>query len=272
MTALAQRLAAMPVNRSYFWLIGAWVLSMISLPILRWVWGDSVIPAAATAGVLFQFVAVFAILRSAWGWRRTGIALGLVAVLTWGAEFIGHNTGFPFGDYHYTDMLQPQVAGVPLLIPLAWFMMLVPAWAIARAILGDQVATWRQRLVFVILSAVAITAWDLFLDPQMVGWGFWIWDQPGGYFGIPWLNYFGWLLTAGTVTLVVNPGKMPITPLLFVYAVVWVLQSIGLAVFWSQPGPALFGAIGMGTMLAASLYGVFKMRGTSLEVNDKLRG
>ena len=45
-------------------------------------------------------------------------------MIGWTAEAIGSKTGFPFGAYHYTDRLQPQLLGVPLLIPLAWLMML----------------------------------------------------------------------------------------------------------------------------------------------------
>jgi lycopene beta-cyclase len=107
-------------------------------------------------------------------------------------------------------------------------------------------------------SSAAITAWDLFLDPQMVNWGFWEWELDGAYFGIPLSNYAGWLLTGAVVTLMVRPWRfaLPLEPLLVVYAVVWFLQTVGLAVFWGQPGPALVGSLVMGGMLyrAVSRY------------------
>ncbi|MBK9747058.1 MAG: carotenoid biosynthesis protein [Chloroflexi bacterium] len=72
--------------------------------------------------------------QRAWGGRRALTTIGVIVALAWLTEFIGHTTGFPFGSYDYTPRLQPQVGGVPLLIPLAWLMMLPPAWAMARVI------------------------------------------------------------------------------------------------------------------------------------------
>src|SRR5690606_41755819 len=34
-----------------------------------------------------------------------------------------------------------------------------------------------QEIKFILVSALALTVWDLFLDPQMVAWGFWIWER-----------------------------------------------------------------------------------------------
>lgn len=240
-----------PEQRLQYGLIAAWTLAMIALPIFKWVFGADVIPRAVTFALLVQFAAVTVIMVAALGWRRPLVALALVAVSTWAIEFIGSSTGFPFGSYDYTDALQPQLGHVPLLIPLAWFMMMPPAWAVAQQIAGHL--SGRARVAaYVGLSAVAITAWDLFLDPQMVEWGFWEWEQTaGGYFGVPWSNYAGWLLTGVVVTLLVRPYRyeLPIVPLLTVYGVVWFLQSIGLAVFWGQPGPALVGFLAMGALL-----------------------
>jgi len=123
-------------------------------------------------------------------------------------------------------------------------MMLPPAWAVAYAVTGT-VRGWR----FVAASALAFTAWDLFLDPQMVAWGYWVWEIPGIYFGIPLSNYAGWLLSAALLTTVVRPPHLPVRPLLVIYGAVWLLQSVGLAFFWQMPGPALCGFMGMGVML-----------------------
>jgi lycopene beta-cyclase len=257
MSSLTQQFSRVPVTRPYVYLIIAWVLTMISLPIAKWTLGSEIIPTMTTISAVFQCAAVFLILQYAWGLPRTAAAFAMVAILTWGMEFLGHTTGFPFGDYDYTELLQPQIGGVPLLIPIAWFMMFGPAWAVAYTLLGGRIETWPRRLAFCGLSTVAITAWDLFLDPQMVGWGFWIWAEPSGYFGIPWVNYFGWLLTGFLATLavvtVLRPSRLPALPLLIVYGVVWFLQTIGLAVFWSQPGPALVGSVAMGALLLLAL-------------------
>ena len=232
-------------RRLVFSLIIVWVLIMIALPIVRYTAPTAVFHATITMSVVLQTAAVVAVVQEAWGWQRTLQTAVVVGILSWAVEAVGSTTGYPFGDYTYTKILQPQVADVPFVIPLAWFMMLPPAWAIARAIVG---AGSRRR--FILVSAAAFTAWDLFLDPQMVAWGFWVWQEPGGYFGIPWLNYGGWFVSAALITAVVHlPSRdmsLPLAPLLFIYALTWALETIGLLVFWGLVGPALCGFVGMG--------------------------
>ncbi len=234
-------------------LILAWVLVMISLPILRWTLGDAVIPTGVLVAVLLQAGAVLTLLAQAWGARRTLRLAVVVGVLAWGIEALGSTTGFPFGAYHYTNSLQPQLLGVPIIIPLAWLMMLPPAWAIAWLITGRY-----GTPAFILVSALAFTVWDLFLDPQMAAWGFWVWERPGGYFGIPWANYFGWLLASALLTALARPTDLPLRPLLLIYAITWALESIGLIVFWGLPGPGVVGFMVMGGMLLAAILGVVR--------------
>ena len=102
----------------------------------------------------------------------------------------------------------------------------------------------RSRLLFSAVSALALTAWDLFLDPQMVQWGFWHWEESGGYFGIPWSNFGGWLLAAGLITLLVRPAPLPAPPLLLIYGVIWLLQTLGQFFsggYLGRPSPVLWG-------------------------------
>jgi lycopene beta-cyclase len=149
--------------------------------------------------------------------------------------------------------LQPQIFGVPLLIPLAWLMMMPPAWAVAQCIVyGTDDAATRpySRALFILMTALAFTAWDLFLDPQMVNWGFWVWHDPGvfNYFGIPFVNFMGWLLAAILMTTAVNPPRLPrahLPLLLAIYGITIFLQTIGVGVFWAMPAAALCGFLAM---------------------------
>lgn len=232
-------------------LIVLWVGAMIALPIARWTVGDAAIRWGIVVTTVLQCGAVITVVAQAWGRRRLVVTLVIVGLATFLAEFIGSNTGLPFGRYYYTDVLQPQLAGVPLLIPAAWFMMLPPAWAVAQVIVGVK-----RRWLYALVSAAAMTAWDLFLDPQNVAWGLWVWTDSsgaavftGGYFGVPWLNYFGWLLVAFLVTLLARPDRLPLKHLVLVYGIVWLFQTIGQIFFWGLPGPGLVGFVGMGALL-----------------------
>ncbi|RIK41976.1 MAG: carotenoid biosynthesis protein [Chloroflexi bacterium] len=228
-------------SRLPYLLIALWVLSMVSIPILRWTLGDGVLVWGVNLTVVLLAAGVVALLWQQWGAPETLRVGALVVAGSWAVEWFGSTTGIPFGAYDYTPALQPQAGHVPLLIPLAWLMMLPPAWAVAYAITGGGDG-WR----FVTVSALALTAWDLFLDPQMVAWGYWVWAEPGGYFGIPWGNFAGWALSAALLTLLARPPAPPLRPLLVVYTVTWLLQSIGQLFFWQMPGPAVSGFIVMG--------------------------
>lgn len=144
-------------------LIALWVLQMIFVPILKWMGGARAERVGIEVGVLLQTTAVLALLATAWPLPRVLVAAVIVVVLGWLVEFTGSRTGLPFGSYHYTSRLRPQLGGVPLLIPLAWLMMLPPSWAVATLITGDG-SRWLTALV----AGLAFTAWDFFLDPQMV--------------------------------------------------------------------------------------------------------
>ena len=231
--------------------ISIWLLTMICLPIVGWTWGEAALIRGMSVGVVMQGIAVLSILIHAWGWGKTLRSFAIVGVLSFFAEFIGSTTGIPFGKYHYTDVLQPQLSNVPLLIPLAWMMMLPPAWAISATILKQKtkLSNIQFTIHFSLVSALAFTAWDLFLDPQMVGWNFWVWEIPGQYFGIPLVNYLGWAFVSGLLTFAANPKDIPVAPLMIVYILTWFLQTIGQGVFWAQPGPAAFGFVGMGIFI-----------------------
>ena len=114
---------------------------------------------------------------------------------------LGTATGVPFGRYRYTGRLRAVVAGVPVVVPLAWWGMAVPAWEAASAALGGC----SRPAGRIALGAVALTAWDLFLDPQMTAEDYWRWQQPGAYRGIPLSNYAGWLLTSAAVMAMLEP-------------------------------------------------------------------
>jgi putative membrane protein len=219
---------------------------MISLPIGLWTIGDNVLPWAISLNVLILTAAGIYLLLASAGTARALRAIGVVLAGGWFVEFTGSTFGIPFGHYDYTPVLQPQLGGVPILIPLAWLMMLPSAWAVAQQLQPNS------RLGQIVVSGLAFTAWDLFLDPQMVAWNFWVWDNPSGYFGIPWVNFLGWFVSAAALTWLANPPRLPAPPLLLIYTLTWALQTIGLAFFWNMPGPALCGFLAMGVFVAAA--------------------
>ncbi len=218
-----------------------WLLLMILTPVAEWIFGQPGFLWLTNAEVLAQAGLVIFLLSRAWTKTRLLLTLALILPLSWLAEYAGHTSGLIFGKYHYTSLLQPQIGGVPLLIPLAWLMMLPPAWAVTSRLISPS-----RRLAFAALSGLAFTAWDLYLDPQMAAKQLWVWDQPGAYFGIPLVNFAGWWLVSTLITFIVHPRSLPAKPLALVYTLTGLFQLVGLGVFWGQPLPALAGFAAMG--------------------------
>ncbi|MBG6064056.1 carotenoid biosynthesis protein [Micromonospora ureilytica] len=206
--------------------------------------------------------------------RGPRVAAALVAVATGGGfaiEAVGVATGVPFGSYDYSGELGPKLAGVPLIIPLAWTWMAWPAWLAAVRLTGGNATTasgggptaggsgptvgrWVGRIA---LATVGLAAWDLFLDPQMVAEGYWVWRDATpalpGLAGIPVSNYLGWLLFAVLLMSALRPLAGPAVehtdrrdhPMVALYLWTYFSSILAHAVFLDLPASALWGAAGM---------------------------
>jgi uncharacterized membrane protein len=164
------------------------------------------LPDLGNIGFTLVFV-LFALLHctAVEGFRRTAIFFLTSAVVSYLMEEIGVRTGLIYGAYHYSDLLGAKLGHVPLLIPLAWFMMIYPSWAVAKALLsGTNTRSLIGLTALAAVAAVVMTAWDVVMDPGMSAAGNWVWEHGGAYFGVPRRNYFGWLLTTFLVYWIVG--------------------------------------------------------------------
>jgi putative membrane protein len=220
-----------------------WLAAMISVPVVAGR-GERFRSVAISSGVVAQVALIIVTLFLQWELSRAFRAVLLVPVLGWTAEFIGSRTGIPFGKYHYTPVLQPQIHRVPVVIPFAWLMMLPPAWAVAQ-----WIAPGAHPVVNAVIAGAAFTAWDVYLDPHLVRWRFWEWDEPGVYEGIPLKNFFGWFLWASVITFLVGPPSLPLFPLVPVYILTWLFQFGGHIVFWRLRVSGIAGFLAMGAFI-----------------------
>jgi uncharacterized membrane protein len=219
----------------------------------------------STVVVVGSFTTTTANAIRRWGTARATTAAGVTAVATTAVERVGTQTGLPFGRYAYTSALQPQIAHVPAIVPLAWFAMGLPAREAAHAALGER-STPARRIA---LGAAALTAWDLFLDPQMVGEGYWVWARRGIYRGIPLGNFAGWFLTGLGVMAALEALLPPDRysdgsadadgPLVAEYTFMGVMETVGFARYFRDPIVAVVGGLGMLPVAGAALIG--KLRG-----------
>jgi putative membrane protein len=243
--ALAVPVAPLRATRVVWTLVAAAVLVQIAYPLMPEAWRTEV----TVASVVVFFVASVADAARVHG--PAGAAI-LIAVAGGGgliAEAVGVATGTPFGHYAYTGTLGPELLGVPVVVPLAWVMMAWPALVVARTLAsrGPAVAA---------LGAVALTAWDVFLDPQMVAAGHWTWfdSAPGLPLipDIPVTNYLGWLLVSVVLMAILNAAlpdeQAPSAPAAALYLWVYFSSVLGHAVFFGLPGSAVTGGVIMGAI------------------------
>jgi uncharacterized membrane protein len=242
------------------------VAAMVATPLLaRRGLGRRVMSAAVVTG-LFATTVDRGIGR--WGPLRAGLAAGSVAATTMAVERVGVRTGRLFGRYHYTGALRPQIGGVPVIVPMAWFAMAVPAREVAVAVLGERATPWSRC----VLGSAALVAWDAFLDPQMTGEGYWEWEQRGAYRGIPLHNYLGWFVTGlGVMALLevlappgrrlppgfIDTGASDADPVMVgQYSFMAVMETIGFAAFFKD---RLVAAVGGAAMLPVSGVAVVRL-------------
>ncbi len=120
-----------------------------------------------------------------------GALAGLVVgALGFAVEYAGVATGWPFGSYIYTDVLQPQVAGVvPLAICCAWVMAAFAAFEIAGWLARLPLARW-------LLTATLVLVLDLQIETVATRINhYWEWQTGGLFYGVPLSNFAGWWLT-----------------------------------------------------------------------------
>lgn len=184
------------------------------------------------------------------------------------SEVVGTATGIPYGCYSYaTDRLGPSIAGVPLVVPLAWTAGFYPVWCAATRV---TTTVWARAL----LTVIGLVGWDLYLDAQMVADGQWRWcvTDAGlpGLDHIPLTNYAGWtavalvmvavmqtvdrrtLRTGGTSGARGTPGAVThdaVPIVLFLWT--WLGSALAHSVFLEAPSlrySAVYGLIVMGVL------------------------
>lgn len=123
-------------------------------------------------------------------------------IVSWGYETLSILTGFPFGNYHYTDLLGPKLWLVPVIIMAAYFGFMYSSWMIAHVLTSKySLRITKSNLISIpIISTFVMVLWDIVMDPSMSTLkGNWIWEEGGAYFGVPFVNYLGWFLCVFTI-------------------------------------------------------------------------
>lgn len=132
--------------------------------------------------------------------RRALVGLGALALFTWGIEIVGVLAGLPYGEFSYGIELGPMLFDlVPLGLPMFYVPILLNSYLLALLVLRSRSGPRRFGLTLAFVLVL-----DLVLDPGAVALGFWVWSDPGAYYGVPAINYAGWLASGSVATAVLQ--------------------------------------------------------------------
>ncbi len=224
------------------------------------------LPILGNVGFTLVFV-LFALIHclALEGLSRTAQFFAISAVVSYLMEEMGVRTGLIYGAYHYSDLLGTKLGHVPVIIPLAWFMMIYPSWMVAKALItGINTRSLPGLTAQAAVAAWVMTGWDMVMDPGMARAGNWVWERGGDYFGVPRRNYLGWLLTTFLVYWIVGwlwKGKHHKSAVSRTFAALPVIVYSFFAVRYLTPGlfPALQ-VVALFSMILPALVALFQLR------------
>ena len=159
-----------------------------------------------------------------WGFFNIVIFLIITFIVSLLLEIIGSKTGYVFGGkYHYNSYNTPGfiLFGIPVLIPIAWFGIIYMSINFCNYVTNVRFPFEDStNYFFIILTAIFVMLLDLVLDPLAVDEKRWNWELPGIYYGIPILNFFGWLLVPLLILLIFQYCSYPVIKIISSYSVI----------------------------------------------------
>lgn len=140
-----------------------------------------------TVFLSIQFAALVLYMILKYELKGLSIIIPVMLVSGYLIEYAGVKTGYPFGEYLYTDKLQPQLFGVPAAISLSWVIVVVSSFLIVFSENG------KNLFAKIVYSSLIVLGLDLMLEPFAAFINqFWIWRA--GF--VPIQNYVSWFIIA----------------------------------------------------------------------------
>ena len=154
---------------------------------------DTLLPAS---GVVL-YLSTLAIALASKNKIKFIVFMSIAFLIGFGAEVIGVNTSYLFGNYVYGVNLGPKLLNVSIVIGLLWGVL-----ALGAASMVDQISLFNRWKVF--FGAAIMLGVDLIMEPVAIANQFWSWE--GG--DVPLYNYVCWFLIAILLQLILRKFKL----------------------------------------------------------------
>jgi len=138
-------------------------------------------PEGANLSYLNLILAAFLLFISEKNYLRTAATFLVIFVGGYLVEYIGVHTGVLFGNYEYGTNMGPKIQGIPMVIGVNWFCVVLSSSALLYSL--------RLNIIFkAILAGALCTLMDFLLEPVAIKLNFWDWENHI----IPLWNYMCW--------------------------------------------------------------------------------
>ena len=145
------------------------------------------------------------------GWKSSLKMMLIGYVVAYCLEEIGVHTGLIFGHYHFTRLMGPKLDVIPIALVCLWVTLLYIAFIVTNLLLDGSPLPKKydvKHLVFTsAVSALVVTTFDIEADPFAATNGWWVWEDGGSYFGVPYHNFGGWFFV-GFCTYMVHVWQL----------------------------------------------------------------
>jgi putative membrane protein len=132
-------------------------------------------------------------------WLGLKSSLTLIFILSIYAisiETIAIITGFPYSHFQYTELIGFKILGyTPYTVPFAYVPLFLGCFYIASLNTHEK---WK----IILLTTFLVLISDMVLDPAAVALKFWIYESQGIFYGVPLMNFLGWILSGFISSLI----------------------------------------------------------------------
>lgn len=154
--------------------------------------------------------------HTSWNLRNI-IVFTLIYVSGFAIEWIGTNTGWPFGIYNYGQILGPTIGNTPILIGINWLVLTYCSNSITNLFKVNKIFK-------IIISSGFMVLFDLVMETVAISTGMWTWNAKTP----PLENFISWFVISMIFQSIIEYLKIQTTNQIAksIFIIQWLFFSI----------------------------------------------